>query len=567
MKDKLKFDIKEIIPWIVLGVAFLFATVYVARCGLDLLDSDQAAELILAEMQNHEHSILSSDWYYGSSLRIFEVTAFLRVGFLLSPHNWHVARVIGQVVIFICMTASYIFFGTSFGSRKASVYTAAVLMLPFGYWYHFHVLLFGFYAPYIMTTALGLGIVIRFIKFLVPVLKNGGDKNSYIMLGILTGASGLLSFLNTVGSVRMLMNFYVPLLTTAVCLLLIRILRPENKKARAEKKEPEYISAGAFLRCPEIAALGMIVVTLIFAMAGYMINSRVLEKKYPYESQTVQSWIVLNLNNLLTAWSSLVEDFGYPVDNINMNNVDLFTPEGILGALGLVTAGFIVFSLYRLIKRFKTLNYGQRVVVVFFINMLMVVGVTFGFLSTQTNGSYWLPCIPAALAVIQIEIETENFIVSFGRKMLGVVIAVCFIATSISQIKLTPVSMFRADPDIRPAVQWLVDNGYQDGFAEFWVSDLAAAVSNGQLEMYTVTDRNNLDIYQWLQKKSHDDRPEGRVFVLIKQSMSVDDQIEELHYGQVPELEIVYDDDKYLVLSCDDGRMLYDAIDNYEGEE
>ena len=64
------------------------------------------------------------------------------------------------------------------------------------------------------------------------------------------------------------------------------------------------------------------------------------------------------------------------------------------------------------------------------------------------------------------------------------------------------------DLDIQNAVAWLVENGYTQGIAGFWDSDIITALSNGQIEMWTVGDVDEPHIYEWLQVKSHNTYPE-----------------------------------------------------------
>jgi len=176
-------SIADIIPWVLLLVVLAFSICYVAKTGLKYLDSDQAGELMLAKLQNTEKSFLSPNWFYSTSFRIFEITPFMRLGFLFFAKNWHAARVMGQIIVLACLALSYIYMGTAFGSKKASVYMATVLMLPFGYWYFFHVIMFGFYAPYMITFCLGTGLFLRIYRLLVTP---NGVREHKISFGIIS---------------------------------------------------------------------------------------------------------------------------------------------------------------------------------------------------------------------------------------------------------------------------------------------------------------------------------------------------------------------------------------------
>ena len=59
-------------PWFWLGFAYLWQLRFQILYGKAILDSDLAAEMVLANLLNKEHSVISKEWYYSTELRVFE---------------------------------------------------------------------------------------------------------------------------------------------------------------------------------------------------------------------------------------------------------------------------------------------------------------------------------------------------------------------------------------------------------------------------------------------------------------------------------------------------------------
>lgn len=86
--------------------------------GRTNLDSDAASEMILASIENRDHSLLSENWYYSTEIRVQYLQVIYRIALLIFPTNWHFARVFSGAVLLICYLASYLFLAKNIGMKK-----------------------------------------------------------------------------------------------------------------------------------------------------------------------------------------------------------------------------------------------------------------------------------------------------------------------------------------------------------------------------------------------------------------------------------------------------------------
>lgn len=133
-----------LIPWLWLAAGYIFDIWYHIFPGKWILDSDLAAEMVLANKLNEEHSILTADWFYSTELRVFQSQWFYRLGLLFFPGNWHRARIVAVALLLALFVFLLICFSRAIGLEKYGVWCAAFMIWPFGRWY----LVYGIFGTY-----------------------------------------------------------------------------------------------------------------------------------------------------------------------------------------------------------------------------------------------------------------------------------------------------------------------------------------------------------------------------------------------------------------------------------
>ena len=91
---------------------------------------------------------------------------------------------------------------------------------------------------------------------------------------------------------------------------------------------------------------------------------------------------------------------------------------------------------------------------------------------------------------------------------------------------LAAVLLLRAGTDCRAAAvatnpnqgaaQFLVQNGYRDGYASFWDGNVMTELTDGTLNVWTLTPNSVPELRPWLQVTSHlQTPPQGKIFFVI----------------------------------------------------
>ena len=161
MKGKYN-NIQKIYPWLVLG--FLFAVLLVLNAFYldNWLDSDMAAEMMFSKLLAEEGSIFATtNWYYSTEFR------FLYTHLLMGPlfritDNWHVIRMLTNVVFYVLMLASYFYMVKPLRmDENKKVLCAAVLLLPFSENMMLHMHMGNTYMSHVIIVLFEMGLFLR----------------------------------------------------------------------------------------------------------------------------------------------------------------------------------------------------------------------------------------------------------------------------------------------------------------------------------------------------------------------------------------------------------------------
>ena len=134
------------------------------RNGTAYADFDTAAELMLAKLLNQEHRLLCSpNWIYSTELRVLNTQIFYRIGFLFT-NNWHLARTISLLLMWIFLLACFRWFMKSAKITDSPVLSTLAVILPFSLEYTLFVIYGGYYVPHIALLFLMLGLYYRTVN-------------------------------------------------------------------------------------------------------------------------------------------------------------------------------------------------------------------------------------------------------------------------------------------------------------------------------------------------------------------------------------------------------------------
>lgn len=472
--------------WLILGYCATMGVLW--KFGRLCIDSDMAGEMVLANLLNQEGGLLSTNWWYSTEIRVFCMQILYRLGLKMFPGDWFAAQMVGEMLGTALLVGSYIYAARGLKLKNQGVWGAAALVCPFGICYLWYNLLGGFYLPHMIFALLGLGAALR----LMDTRPMGWKLFHGLVLAGAAGASGL-------NGIKGIMGLFLPLVLTGATVLALSWHEKPETFPRKEARLLGYAAAGAAV-----------------AGAGYLFTTRVLANTHHAADFADQKWSSLDINLFLKKLADFFSLFGYPIDSSTGGNVSLFSVTGILGAVGLVTGGAVLFSLVRLLWRWRELTSRQRVAPILLAWALLVQGGIFAWTGTasQTSPYQWLTVVPLAFPVLQLEGETEHFKVPFTRRLAALGFCFCFLLVSVGTGLRYFTSGYQIRPRLEPVSQWLVAEGYTQGYATFWNGGVMTQWTNGALEMWVVDDFKELNVRHWLQSTSHEQPPEGEVFLL-----------------------------------------------------
>ena len=444
----------------------------------------------------------------------------------------------------------------------------------------------------------------------VTVPATGTDSNGIVSSKqiIILLLICLLGFVAGLGGTRQLMICYAPAFLAAVALCMEKLfarygenksLKPLELAASGENTSPKPLELAAPdentpAKPLELAASGenkspkplllAASLMLVSSTAGYLVNSNVFSTIFSYTNYSEIKINDFSLESVISCIGDLIAQIGWQGDQ------QLLSLRGIAGVLG-VCAGFAsLYMLYRIIRNRKS-ELSQRFLFLFIGISIIICLIVYSQTSIY-NCSYWIPLLPFVILALIMGVEdwisekkpemgvedwlygkktggdvTENHVSAtdkiqtfmFGnlQTIIFAVITTVFFICSIATMQNPYISWVPNDLTIQSVADWLVENGYTQGCATFWNSDVLTELSDGKIEMWTVNEMNELDTNQWLQETSHDTQmPDGEFFIIT----TPDEYTQNAETWKLPALTdyLVYGDDNYFVFA-------FDSVEEYMG--
>ena len=534
-------------------ISYLLTLVYVAWNGRNLINSDVAGEMILSNILNQTGGIVTDRWHYSTELRVLNTQLVYKIGLRLFPHNWHAARTFSVGVFLFMILISAVLLMKAARLKRRYIFWICMLLLPFGQWYGWNVLFNSYYVPHLVITMVSLAMIIN-------LAGNSFLRHPVVSL-ILTILLMLLGFGAGLGGVRQLMICYAPLTVAAMVMLLIRIYR--NEKAGAADNERSAREAGshkpfgkagcaasriqlAFSNASqEIRLLILSLAVLVCSYIGYKINVNVLAYRYSFSSFESMQYTDISFSRLMDILSALFQMFGW------QRGAKIFSFRGFGNILAALAAVLLLWLNIRAVQSCRKMDFSKRVLL-HFSSALFWVQLYFFATTDRYNESYWVLVLPFILLCALI-----GLIETTGRKMSGFFIlcqAIWLLVCSVATMWHPYIDWVQDDQTIMPVAEWLDEQGYTQGYATFWNSDVLTELSDGRIEMWTVERLNDRSsVYRWLQATEHDTvQPEGEFFILVSQKdLDEKEEQEQLAvFSALPD-HMVYQDENYQVYTFD----------------
>lgn len=531
------------LPWLWLAGGFIVMLAYHIGPGKALVDGDMAGEMILADLLNQEGSFLLSDnWYYATEIHVFFMQLIFRPFLLLFPHNWHLVRVLSMLVIYGVNTAGYMLLCRQMGAKDGGVFSAAALMWPVGMWrlflglYGGQYLVYDFFACYILY----------FLFYLSGKEwkgQTGKEKVKFIAAG---GALLGLSLAGGINGVRETMMLFMPVFLGVCCVL---ILHCHEKKVSSMKE------AGVKCR-QELRIFSWTFIAAVWNIIGYGVNVLVLLKKYEFQSNTtMQLASSLSIHHVLASISDYFGLFGYGGD------VKLFSIKGICSACGMLLAVLLFLAAVRLFFLRNRMTLNQEIIFAAFICGLFACGLAFGHMEEMNEPRFWLPFMIFGFMILQIEGDVENFRIPHLRGITGVLAAVLIMISSVGTVKTQIDSPERGKVKNLELAVFLEENEYLEGYADFWLANPVAELSNGNVHARPLMYNETFEPMAWSNRIDYvTAMPEGPVFYAVDKK-SFPGDIWECCFYKYGNGTVAWDNDDWLVLSFEDVSQMQQAYE------
>lgn len=519
----------QALPWLWMAAAYLFDLWYQLVPGKWIVDSDLASEMILSDLLNKEGTIISHNWFYSTELKVVNLQWFYRLGLLIFPNDWHLARTFGMAITLALFAAAMLFFVKCAGLGRAGLWMVGTLLWPFGQHYLVYAIYGGYYLVYTFFYMLVLALVLRSL--------NADKKHcalQWVLACVITAVAGM-------NGVKQLMVFHAPLCLAAAILLVLALhsCGKTNWKAALDacRKEVRLLAAS--------------LVTAVAAAAGYFVSNAVLSRLYDFKSY---NFIVWNRDEDWFTLDRILMDFFHEFGYENGSGVFHF--GGIAAAVGLLLGCWMFFCIVRLLLRLDKLERNDKLLVLLLVAMLAVCGVAYTYFH-EYYLYFWLMNMPVAIAVMAVEIKTEDFHILGARQLLGVGLAACFTLCAVSTVRQEQEHPYLAHKGLNTAAEWLVDNGYTQGYSTFWNGNAMTELTSGKLEVWTLQSLDRDDVPNWLQPKSHLTTDPEHPFLLI--DTETDGPAENAKLIQYGDCTEVYNDGRYVIYDFADADALHAA--------
>lgn len=477
MKMKRLGDKGRYLPWLVFAGTLFVLLFFLARYTVYTLNSDASSELLLAKhLADQGGGLLSKNWYYSTEVKVLCDQLAFELMFFFTD-NWRIARMGGTLILIGLMLLSLYYFCRCTGIKRSFPLLGALVLLPTSKSYFNYALKFTYYVPYIATGFVVLGAVARF-----PGEPGRKKYPAQVLAALLSLAAGLLGF-------RMLLTLYIPL---ALAVLLYLWL---NRAPAGSGK----LIAGAGI---SIAA----------ALAGCLINQTVIMKQYTVHDYTTLSFTGFSLEGIERTLAGLMTILGY------RSGEPVFSKALLPSALSGVLLLLCLYCAVYIIRHREAFSPAQQIAAYYYPAAILSLGLLYCLTDMQYMSYHSIQAMVQGLPLLFMCFGREELFGKAGRRGLAGLMCFALLCSALHYNDMRKEDETRA---LREAAQFLAQSDYKKGYASFWIGNLATELSNGEAEVWVwndiglaeLSDPDN--IVTWLQSKSHDAPPEGKVFILL----------------------------------------------------
>lgn len=520
-----------------LSGAFLILIVVNICWGEHWIDSDMAAEMIFSRLLAEEGKVIATaDWYYSTEFRV------LYTQLVMGPlhrifSDWHVIRVITNVVFYVMMLAGFFFVCKPLKLKRRNVRLCALaLLVPVSEAVMTHLQMGNTYMSHVILCFVTFGLFLR----LADSERKVKSKSFVIYSVIFT----ILCVILGISGVRYLLDLLVPMVLTGV----IFVMRGHGFWAFREEPSKEHLSG--LLKCEQARYLYVGLAGAMCAGIGYLINALYISKIFQFQTYDTTYFIAVHegvfMDRVQNALGELLQMFGY-IENkafLSLRGIITILAFVMIGVLGYVWVKAMGYSKAQVLALEEASEQNQRRFTVLFAGVSLVLHLfVFVFTTSTMVDRYFIPIAIFFLLVLAIYMEWESRL--FDRSAVCLVLGGCLCMAGLK----TYYSFVSNDKNETryEVAEYLVEEGYNFGYASYWNSNIMTEVSNGELEMANLWSLESLGDFKWSSRVSSYEPKVGKVFLIA----GTDELYALEEHGMLDKQEIIFTNEDYTVLHFD----------------
>ncbi|MCM1468095.1 MAG: hypothetical protein NC086_08100 [Alistipes sp.] len=509
---------------IIMSVVFIITYFYSAN----VINSDMAAELILAKELLREHKLFTKNWFYSTEVRVV-YTQLISMVLFLFMRSWSMVRAVMNLICSVLMVVSYLYMVKPLGINKKTAYlSTSLLLIPFSTDFISIMQVGNSYMPHVIFCFLGMGLALRLFDEIK--IKN---ICFYMLVMVICGVSGI----------RYALVLTLPLLAAALLVC--------EEEAYREKRT---VFSKALLkdRRVRIALTG-----LLGYLAGYLVNGLYFGRYYfveKYDSLAMTDFHVGDNNyNILEHLSRAITDifrlFGY-VDGVGVLS---FSGIQSMAAICLVAALLYMFWIVYRGKEEEKVRFFK-----FFTLMVLIMNVAvFIFINSMSGVRYFILIYVFYIPLIALYFEKysqKHYDISKAVNMLFIVCCVILCITNLRYIVVC-----EENDEIKEAAQFLEEKQAKFGMTTFWNGDILTELSDGDIQVVNIAENKFIYPYKWLMPARFLERDTWETvdteyfFLLLRFTDIADMGLEgnPFAYEKLERGELVYADNGYRIFFYD----------------
>ena len=465
------------------------------------LDSDMAAEMMFSRLLSEEGKLFATTgWFYSTEFR------FLYTHLIMGPlfricGNWHVIRMITNVIFYLLLLLSYFYMMAELPVEKnRKILGGAVLLLPFSETMMLHMHMGNTYMSHVIILFFYLGLFFRLAR---NRKAEKGRKYFFNLLFLWAVYLGL-SVICGVSGVRYMLALQCPLVLASVWYLACSEAFGDLRKDVSREKI-RAVFCGERLRFPAISLAGA-----FGCAAGYGINVLYVSRTYSFQTYESTNFIDVYqgvfLQRLQDAFGSLLMLFGYIPGKSVLS---------LRGVISLIAFLLLILLGFAALKVRKERDAFRRFTVFLFYSSFLLNSFVFVFTNSTLVPRYYITTVILLIPLTLFYLEEEEK--PLDRYLFVSLLAACLLLATAK----TGLSMMTADKNAEKKViaQELGEKGYAFGYATYWNANIIQELSNGRVEVANLhrADDGGFSLFRWssMRRYYEPDYPQGRVFLLL----------------------------------------------------